>query len=165
MSVQLAVIQTNPLQKCRRCGTCCEYICIPHSPRQLRERFEQDRAYSHEEGTSERAIRVIQPMLEGRCRGKLVYEDGSVERYVYGPCANLSYEEVDGQLLAKCMLHGKPEKPYMCSEYPFYGGAHYPFDEPNPGYIQGCGYNLDPFAGWSVSRYQDNLWPLNEDEL
>lgn len=168
MTTTLAVIQPNPIQQCHRCGHCCERVSIPYSPRELRERFEADQPYSVEEGTERRDIRVIYPMLKDKCQGKLQWgekgdEDYSV-RFVYGPCANLSYEEKDGRRLAKCALHGKDEKPYMCSGYPFYGGF-VPYNEPNPGYIPGCGYNLDPGAYRTEWKIEDYLRQPDEDEL
>lgn len=169
MSVQLAVIQPNPLQSCRRCGSCCEYISLTQSPAKLRERFDADQPFNHEVGTDSRDIRTIYAMLKGRCRGKLVWyadePDKRYEKFIYGPCANLEYEEVDGQRLAKCRLHGSPEKPHLCSGYPYYGGLQCALDEPNPGYMQGCGYNLDPAAGMSVEKHNTYLWNLDPEDM
>lgn len=167
MSLALAVIQPNPLQQCRRCGTCCESVSIPHPPAELRRRFEADEPYSNEQGSERRDIRTVYPMLKGRCRGKLVWGEPGDEdycvRYVYGPCAHLSYEAADGKRQAKCALHGRDEKPVMCSGFPFYGG-YIPLNEANPAYVRGCGYNLDPTTGMSGGEIEGYLWQLNDDE-
>jgi hypothetical protein len=168
MSVALAVIQPNPIQQCRRCGSCCESVGIPYSPRELKRRYDEDTPYMIEIGTDRRDIRIIYPMLKDRCRGKFVWgEKGTpehYEHYVYS-CANLTYEEVDGQRLAQCSLHGLPSKPYMCSGYPFYGGL-VPLNEPNPAYVKGCGYNLDAEAGTLTEEYERAwLWELEADDL
>lgn len=155
MSTALAVIQPNPTQFCHRCGSCCEYIGIPLSPRELQQKAQSTFASPD--------IQTIYAMLQGRCKGKIQESFDKKPHYFYGPCLHLSYEL--GSRKAVCGLHGKDEKPWMCKNYPFYQGKFQPHDTENPGYMQGCGYNLDRFSGESPKALDSKLVPLSDGEL
>jgi len=157
MSTQLVVLNISPLQRCHRCGDCCNYILIGQSPKELLRRYLADERFASETEADIPQIREIYPMLRGRCRGSFA------GRYVYGPCANLYYE--DG--LAGCRLHGSPRKPSLCSGYPFYLDQAYELDKSqirNPGYMRGCGYNLDADVRLSEAEILVGLEPLDPSE-
>ena len=74
---------------CMRTGMCCETILLSQSPRELRESYERWYGKRSSEGPKFDDIFLTYPMLIGRCRGRYVYTDGRIGRYVYGPCRNL----------------------------------------------------------------------------
>lgn len=153
--------------QCNRSGCCCETLPLDFSPRQLRDSYE---AWFDNSGSDGRIVKLkeiflIYPMLEGRCRGKIV-QDGAV-KYVYGPCKNLDFELVDGKRLAKCSIH--ENRPSLCRGYPYYSTEYSPrmsleLPVTNPGYMRGCGYNADSGAGRTREEIDADLLPLEPHE-
>lgn len=167
---------------CIRNGGCCQLLGIGLSPRQLREgwqawdawRMERDaewNEFAEKNGTSLIAdIWLMYPMLAGRCRGKRQFErdDGTTYfQYYYGPCRNLDMVLEDGKVVPTCAIH--ENKPYMCSGYPFYAdnsnAANRKDPETrNPGFVRGCGYNLDADAGATEAVMLGALMELTPEE-
>jgi Fe-S-cluster containining protein len=142
---------------CLRTGQCCRTIPIHLSPRQLREAYRgwRDGTLPPQKPPIE-DIHLLFPMLGDRCLGKkvAVLEDGSRSFiYLYGPCRNL----IEGPVPA-CGIH--EDKPAMCRRYPYYDGTR----SANPGYMRGCGFNLDPQAGLTADEHRSALEPLTADE-
>lgn len=154
------------MSACVRTGMCCNSVLLSFSPRQLRESYRAWRDSKTEDIIRLQDIYLIFPMLEGKCRGKYTSPNGTT-RYVYGPCANLGTEQIDGKLVAKCRIHA--DRPKLCSGYPLYDqeqqvrmGNSVP--NPNPGYMKGCGYNADKEVGKSTEDLATLLQALEESE-
>lgn len=164
MNLELPVV--NPAQTCHQCGGCCEFIPMNQSPAQLHGLVTRG---AEEQSWQWYEARQIARMLEGRCLGSITFPNGE-KRYAYGPCRNLVKTDQGGI----CAIHDI--KPSMCHTYPFYvqrrhslGVDHgvedfFPPLMDNPGYIRGCGYNLNPDEAYSVDELRAMVVPLEAHE-
>ena len=144
--------QVSVAPACLRTGMCCQSIMLHLSPRTLREVY---RNWRDEKPDSARLedIYLIYPMLEGKCRGKIQTKYGT--KYIYGPCKNLGWEQVEERLVSICTIQN--DKPRMCSGFPYYDTVQAVtmglLPRENKGHFKGCGYNLDTSAGVSPDDY------------
>ena len=176
MSVVALPMAETGERTCGRSGGCCEFVSVKESPRKWRYflRHTADSSYgllTHGKVSLPKSKRC--PQLAalfkalGTCRGFLPHfdEHGKAKKrsygdYIYGPCANLSYDEAG---LACCSLHATGRKHYLCAFYPVYPRSGR--QTPNPGYMKGCGYNEDPNAGIDAEHILSNIKPLWKKEM
>jgi len=145
---------------CARTGQCCELIMLDHSPRLIRESYENWK-YSKPNTVQYQDIELMYPMLAGRCKGKKDF--GGTMKYIYGPCRNFDRDEKG---LPLCAIH--QNKPRMCSGYPHYqtpiAVVMNTKTNDNPGWFRGCGFNSDPSYGGTLETMALGIQPLTDEE-
>ena len=122
------------INKCKRCGKCCEDVQLVISPKELEASYK-----AWHESDKSHSVRIFQeiyllfPMLEFK------FYDRHAGRWHYR-CKHLTHENG----LAKCTIY--KYRPAMCSGFPFYDhskevrmGLEQSQDEPSQ--YEGCGYN------------------------